>query len=350
MTTQPQLASLFGRKYQLYISGKSPNGTVEKILVSDSTLGQHALRFTFNVHKFFYQAFWFADIEIYNADGPLPNNAQGLSLSQLVIEQGMNVEIRAGYDNGRFGTIWEGQIFQPFISRKGVVDNVLRLNCIQGLYWGPNNFINFNLPALQTVRQEAETMAQNASTPIPISQASLQQLDGAIRQPLPRAQTIFGDPLKRFGELTDSSNMIPFMGGNGLQISSPQNVNFTPIASYAPIWSPGSTPQSLKPGIDYTLVDTPVQTLIGVDFSVLLDSRLDIQLPLSTVHLASEALIELQALSIGSYAPRPLSSTMGNYVLIGVEHTGDTRGELWRTNVTGVEYVEDMLLLLGQNG
>ena len=348
MSTLP--TSLFGRSYRLTVQAQtSPGAPLENIVVSDSAWEPEALRFTFDIEKVALRTFWNSVIRIYNCDGPIPYGpSQGKILSNLIISEGATVTVEAGYLNGSSGVIWQGEIFQPIFTRENVVDFVLTLRCIQGRILGTNNFINNTGTPLQTARAQAEFIAKNAIVPIPYTPQSIDALDNTSLTKDPYPVTVFGDPYDAMYGVAQESGLLCWLSQNGLSMASLTDNIGPVVASYAPAFSPGSTPQTAPSGVSLTLIGTPKQTLLGADWTVLMDPRMDVTVPLSQVQVDLAAL-ELAPLVIGSLPPRPLPQT-GTYVVVGVRHTGDTRGNEWLTHVTGITSVSSAIALLGQDG
>lgn len=344
MSTPPQ--ALFGRSYKLTVQAQTQNGVVEDIVISDSSWEPEALRFTFEIEKVALRTFWNSTIRIFNCDGPIPSGpSKGQLLSNLIIAEGMTVTVEAGYYNGQSGVIWQGEIFQPIWTRENVVDFVLTLRCIQGRILGTNNFINQTVPALQTSRNQAKIIARNSVVPIPYTPQSINALDDTSATKDPYPATVFGDPYDALYGTARESGLLCWLGQNGLSVSSLTSNLGPVVASYAPQFSPGSTPQTPSPGVSQTLIGTPRQTILGADWTVLLDPRMDVTAPLSQAQVDLAA-IELAPLTIGQFPPRPLA-TNGIYLVVGVTHSGDTRGGDWLTHVTGVTSVNDVLAILG---
>src|SRR5208282_1443321 len=81
------------------------------------------------------------------------------------------------------------------------------------------------------------------------------------------------------------------------------------------------------------LIGTPIQTDQGVNCSVLLDPRVQAKVPVQTFGI-EQALIQQATLSPGQLV-KPLQST-GTYCAVAVRHRGDSRGNMWQTDITGV--------------
>lgn len=338
--------ALFGRSYRLSVQAQTTSGQLQNIVISDSAWEPEALRFSFEIEKVALRTFWNSSIRIYNCDGPIPSGpSKGQLLSNLIIAEGATVTVEAGYMNGQSGIIWQGEVFQPIWTREGVTDFVLTLRCIQGRILGTNNFINKTMPPLQTARNQAELIAQNSVIPVPYTPQSVNALDDSSLTRDPYPSTVFGDPYDALYGTARESGLLCWLSQNGLSMASLTDNLGPVVASYAPAFSPASVPQAPPAGVSLTLIGTPKQTLLGADWTVLMDPRMDVTAPLSQAQVDLAA-IELAPLTIGEFPPRPLA-TNGVYVIVGVRHTGDTRGNDWLTHVTGITSVQDVVALLG---
>ena len=144
---------------------------------------------------------------------------------------------------------------------------------------------------------------------------------------LPRGVSVFGDAGEYMTDIAEDQNMVWFLQQRGLAGSSGVSIGALDDGINA----------SPQPGYTYTpttgLLDTPTQTQAGVDFSILLDPRVKAQFPLQTVQIQQVIIQQLQR-SPNSAQVIPLSTT-GTYVVGAVRHRGDSRGNLWQTDITG---------------
>ena len=188
------------RKWQILVSKTTDNGEGAEVLnISDSKLdgriadGYGALRVTFHIEKIGYQAINYADISIYNLT---PHTATAL------IEEGMQVVVNAGYQEGGYGTIFKGTIFQPIRYKENVVDEVLTLHSIDGLNLLDNDFVMGSLEAGSKAQDHIEYAAKNADTQIPIQYIT----PGFKVAELPRGKVFFGEPRKYFNDAALDNN------------------------------------------------------------------------------------------------------------------------------------------------
>jgi hypothetical protein len=77
----------------------------------------------------------------------------------------------------------------------------------------------------------------------------------------------------------------------------------------------------------YTVIGTPQQTQDGVTFNVLLDPKVNLW---SLIKLES---VTLSKVKIEPNARPPMFDGTGLYVVLGITHHGDTRGDTWLTEL-----------------
>jgi hypothetical protein len=88
----------------------------------------------------------------------------------------------------------------------------------------------------------------------------------------------------------------------------------------------------------------PQQTEFGVDFRVLLDSRLTAKLPPIQAQIKN-AVIEQLALQVGT--KQTTLTQDGVYFVAGVRHMGDTRGNLWESRVIATSSLAGLSAIFG---
>ena len=97
MSTVASTTPYFGRSYELDIFTQDG----QKIVVASDAWAPDSLRFTFECEQIAFNegnAYWQATVEIYNCDGNITSGpSKGVNLSKLVISEGNNVAIKAGY-------------------------------------------------------------------------------------------------------------------------------------------------------------------------------------------------------------------------------------------------------------
>lgn len=310
---------LFGRAWWLSVYTASGG----QLVVSSDAWDPEALRVTFDIQQSGYTAFWWADICIYNANA---------ATEQILIEQGDDVILNAGYQKGdNYGLIFTGKVFQPMWERENVTDYKITLRCFVGLEQVYQNFVSASFARLSTQTDIVAGMAKQARSPIQIDSVDM----AALRQKkLSRGKPVFGSPSKYFGQIADENYFSTFMSERGLTLGdlAPSGV---PDVTYAPALPPTST-LSPTAGVNYTLIGTPQQTQEGVNFRVLLDSRLKVKRPGMQAKLDMTQIRQLPLTFGASQSVVAPFEKTGTYIIAGVRHHGDTRGNDWYTDITGV--------------
>lgn len=322
MSTAPQPGtSIFGRKYTLQVLNPTVSGDTEIIKIADSDAEPDALRIVFDVYTpAVHEAYWYADIDIYNLD---QNTTQKIiQPSTADLNQGQSVILRAGYKNGNYDVIWNGPVFQPLWVRENVTDYKVTLHCILGLdeisrvgingsYAANTNQTDIIMDIIKKSGLHADNISPNISS-----------------KKLPRGKAVFGSPAKYFTQIAEDNNLLWWLSNRGLSVGSPNedlSVSGDPVIVYTP---------------DTGLVGTPEQTQDGVNFTVFLDPRVQAKKPLMQVKL-DQSSIRFQKKQIGQFPG--LLDRDGVYVVGAVRHHGDSRGETWYTQITGYTRVGDSL-------
>lgn len=306
----------FGRKWEITIQTLDGN----EITASASAFEPEALKATFDIAQYGFQAFWHADIVIYNLDGPT---------TQYILKAGDTVTVKAGYQTGVYGQIFKGKLFQPLWERENVNDFKLTLHCILGRDLITNNFVNFSQSAFASQTEVVRRIAAEAfNMPIPVAYLA----PNLKTSQDPRGSTYFGSPGKHLDQIAEDNNMQWWIDSNGLNMGSMAQSDGAPALVYTP--STG-------------IVGTPQQTQDGVAFRVLLDSRLQIKFP------PMEAKIDNSSIRLAKAQIGQLISILdqdGLYIVGGVRHIGDTRGIEWYTEVIGYTSVGGKLSMLAGAG
>lgn len=324
------MAALFGRAWNIQVlTPADQSGNQTLLSVSSSDTETQALKVTFDVEQLAYTALWYGEVKIYN-----PN----LQTVQTIVE-GSQVSVAAGYlVEGTPTEIFRGTVFQAIFSKEDANTVVLTLHCFIGLDQLTNSLVATSAGPRSTQREIVLAMAQSCSTPV----AYLAPDSDFKSQPLPRSSTLFGTPSKLFGNVARANDMTFFVASDGLHMGKMDGLGTSnPDIIYAPPQQPGQSPDST---VSYRLIGTPQQTQQGVAFRVLLDARLNVKLPAMQVQLKN-AVITQTPFQVGQY--QSLLTQDGVYFVAGVRHIGDTRGNTWETQITGITSVAGKLALLG---
>lgn len=284
------------RKYKILVKDKDTDNIA--LDVSD-------LRCTFVIEKKAIQSVNYASIAIYN----LSRDTEA-----AVIREGSRVMVEAGYENGVYGNIFDGELFQPMRDRENVVDYKLSLHCIDGMIATDMNFINKVLEAGYNYKETIIAMAKNTRTPIPM---------GHISEDIKTGKSIRGKVI--FGDWRDKAREIALDNGAQFYINDGK-LQFMKVTDT-------SKGQSLVISPENGLIGTPVQTEHGFNFRCLLNPNIQLKNPCMSIKL-DNSFIQQQKATQGEYISMLDQDMYG--IVIGVTHTGDTRGQEWYTDAVCV--------------
>jgi hypothetical protein len=314
--------ALFGRAWELTITTlPDASGAAQTITVSSSAWDPEALRIAFDIDMPAYKSMWFAKISIWNMNAPT---------AQLVLTQGSTVTLKAGYQTQPFGTIFEGEIYQPLFEKDGVIDTKLTLMCYTGLAETLNNFATFAGNPGSTQADLIAKMAASAFTPITVGSVDTSALS---QTKLPRARPFFGDPHDYVDRVASANNLQSWVGFNGLNVSNLEADNAIATITYTPTTG---------------IIGTPQQTQDGIEFRVMLDPRLQVLATPIQVKIDNSIIRQLPRYP-GSYVS--ILDKDGLYIVMGVHFVGDSRNlEEWFAEVVAVTSVGGKLALLTDAG
>jgi hypothetical protein len=305
--------SYFGRRFKVVVT---PQATGEDWTVADSSWGNEALRIRFEIEQQTNQAWPSAAVEIYNLD---PDRAQ-------VITQNDAVSVIAGYESPASDTpIFTGQIYQALWERSGEFDTKLTLHCLFGMLQDMNSKVSVSLTTSGAAPlTQAEAVRQVAAA-AGIEVAALAPV--LSTQTYARGRVITGNARKFFDDIAISNHLSGcWIGPDGLHIVNLAPQTTTPDVVYAPPYSPVAAGASVK----YILVGTPAQTQLGVNFRTLLDNSARLG---GTVQLSGVTTKRLAAVPLKFQRPFAQDAV---YVVAGMRHIGDSRGNEWNTEIEAV--------------
>lgn len=356
---------LYGRRYQIQVLLPPNQGSQQVITLADSSFEPEALRVTFEVEMWWWHFVWYATIVAYNLDfntatailagaGPQGGGVSGFAsptntpAGNIPVKQGMSCIISAGYDpknGGNYGVIWNGPVFQAWIGRENVTDLKLVLHCILGLD-----------PAYRAqISTPYAALTQQSNILQDIAKAAYQQSGGGgklnlsanfANKTLSRGKTVFGRPAKYFTQAAEDNNMQWFLDDKGITLAriDDSDLPVSPPIVYIPRPQPGlnyNPPANAIPG----LIGTPVQTQDGVDCRVLLNPNIKIARPATQITLDMTS-IQILKKTIGtSLSQLGILDQTGTYIVCGLRHIGDTRGNNWYTDITGITSVGGRLAM-----
>lgn len=332
-TSAPNFGGLFGRKYSLKVLTPPSQGSQTIITLADSsseTIG--ALRVTFDVQTLAWRDLWFAQICIYNLNETTTaallsagGNQQGV-VSGTQVAQNMEVILEAGYQNGKYGVIWDGYVLQPLFERENQTDFKVTLNCVLGLLSIGRNFVGKTYTKeIANQRQVVLNIMRDSFTPI--SQGAIS--NNLPTKNFPRAKTVFGSPRKYLSEISRDQNMSWWLGQKGLLNIGKADEDLQTTSANPVVYTPTTG-----------IVGTPQATQNGINVRLLLDPTVQVQKPMMCINLQNTQI--RQVLQQVGVLPGFLSQD-GTYVVIGVRYLGDTRGQDWYADVTGCLLAKEKL-------
>lgn len=276
-------------------------------------------RFMFSVRRGDRQTPNTVDIRVYNLKD---------ETNQRVQKEFERVVLQAGYE-GNYGIIFDGEIKQVRRGRETPTDTYIDITAAEG-----DSAYNFSVTAISLAAES--TGAQSTVEAVIANMARFNVTKGYVpdnmpNDPLPRGRVIYG-------MTRDELRSVALNTGTSWSIQDGK-VNFIPETAYLP----GEIPVlSYETGV----IGLPEQTQNGIRIKVLLNPNLKI----------GQA-IELDNRSIQQYRynPSPIAQAQnmreasqnklndkgeqssgqdfGRYYVMQAEHTGDTRGNDWYTDL-----------------
>jgi hypothetical protein len=326
------MSMLFGRAWKIQILAPANQANTNTLLqISSSDTETKALRVTFDVEQYPRSMFQ-AELKIYNP------NLQTIQ----TIPEGSIVSIAAGYQaEGTPTEIFRGPVFQATWGKEEPYTTVLTLHCYLGLQQLMESMVSVTVGPLATQRDIVLKMAENCSLPVAYIAPASDFKAGS----LPRSSTIFGTPQKIFGQIAGNNNMASSFGAEGFAMGEFKGKDVSDII-YSPPLQGGQTEES---GISYRIIGTPQQTQEGVSFKVLLDPRLLFKIPPLQVQLKNSVINQSAFIfdpEKGAQIPTILNQD-GVYLVAGVRHVGDTRGNIWESQVFGMVVAGSIVAVAG---
>lgn len=340
------LTPFFGQSYELTVGYASPSGAPVYETITSDAWEPEALHITFEVQQASYESpWWYADISIYNLS---------TAAIQSLIFNATWVTLKAGFQTGPAlsSIIWDGPILQVLYDQENVVDQRITLHCQANPIVMEQGMVGF---ALGKQASQAQMLAKMAET---INLPDISQENGTLSpyaqnalnvKAYPRGNTVFGKVGSYMSLVADDQHLSTFRDGYKAymtDLGQPGSVVSPPELTYSPPQEPDSNAQ-LPPNTTSTIIGTPRQTPQGVIFTVLLDPRLKVKLPVQVVQLVRTlpGQLAVQPGQAGGFAT-PLNSNLSFFVG-QVKHVGDSRGNEWYTEVTGYSTIYGQQLLDG---
>ena len=336
---------LYLRKYKVLVGNAKTliyetdqNGTEQTY---EAALNVSDLRCTFRIKK---SLDWrnFATITIYNLND---------KTEKKIIEEGDRCIVEAGYEGylntdtaedgetqiinenktipdqsapKQYGKIFDGSVVYATRAKENNTDYTLTLICVDGDSFIHGNFIATTMIRGQNPRQVIETAVNMAKVPTETNRIS----PGLSGQTLPRGKVFFGRPIDILQDVARGNNANVWIE-DGL-------VNVTKMTDECKTDAIVLTPQT-------GLIGFPQQIQYGVSFQALMNPAIEM---MSLVQLKN---VDVAGLKSTTAEQTPLDPEQ-IYQATEVEYVGDTRGNDWYVNVSGVSRAgKTMLLAMLQN-
>lgn len=312
-----------------------------------------ALRVEFAVDTYLLMVYWMCELSIYNMSQAAGQSITGIrdlnafwAWNQTLI-QGDAVAISAGYKYTNSSTpfdpdrnvVYQGRVLQAIWTRDNVVDWKLRLRCTVGLMENTINFVNFPWVKGASALDTLNAVCAKAKLTPTIDSDTADLLDSTVYS---RGYAIFGRPYEVIDDIIKTAQiagakqgLVPtaWVGPNGLNVRSfeSSDLDQEPDHIFAPRPDPTASSGTTQGPVKQTVIGTPEQTWDGIRVRVLLDASVKIGDRMQLIG----ALVALAPLTPGQGYPA-IPSRNGMYVVAGVRHVGDSRGNPWYTEITGL--------------
>jgi Baseplate hub gp41 len=284
----------YPRKYEIVLDNKK-----------GKTLNVSDLHCSFRVEKRPNKSANFASLVIYNL-----NEQTSDAIFGQASKEGIGVTINAGYENGDYGQIFKGDVWQPLYDRENVTDYKLELVCLDGSSLLHGNYAKFSLGAGYKYSDLLIMMCKSSHTPIPIGTIT----SDLGTQQSTRGITYAGDPWTAIADIAKDNNALAHVLDGELHIQK--------------ITDPSGQEIVISPSTG--LIGTPQQSDYGFSFRALLTPKIALTHPWTLVKIDNSIIRQNKALpseSAGSYVSM-LDKDMSG-IVIEATYIGDTRGQEW---------------------
>lgn len=280
---------LYGRRYRIIID-----------LGSNGAFDISELRCEFEIIKTSYQEANQSVVTIYNLN-PQDENK--------IIKNGQRVVIEAGYAGAHYGKIFDGNIIQPLRYKENGVDYKLTLICMDSERYIQYGLISVSAVAEQTSRDVINILTEKSAVKTEKGFIS----DTNIKYP--RGKVMFGRASDYLSQLAKSENAFYYNEDGSVNIVKPKDLVTNEIFDLSP--------QS-------GLIGTPIQMQQSIQCECLLNPLIKTNM---LFHI-DNSVVKGRKYQQGQYI-LPLDAE-GIYRVIKFTHSGDTRGDDWKTTIEAV--------------
>jgi hypothetical protein len=282
-----------------------------KLLVSNSqgnAIDLSSLRVKFSVKRSAYLTPNVANIIVYNLD---------LSFATLIKQQYTRVILQAGY-SGNTGVVFKGNIKQFILGRESATDTFLNLICADGDQAYNYAIVTQTIGSASTGGASPEKQLNTAMKSMSGMGVGTSYIGALPQVKLPRGKVMYGNAREYIKSVADT---------NGFTWSiQDEKIVFIKQTTYLPGTAVVLT---AKTG----MVGTPQQTILGIQCKCLLNPKIKchgrVQIDNASVQRYQ---LDFTQPFTAANTPVPLSNDGVYYVLVA-EHSGDTRGTEWYSNL-----------------
>jgi len=260
------------------------------------------LRCTFYIEKNIAETPNYSEITIYNLSPETENQ---------IIETGERVVLEAGYQGSQYGLIFDGDIVQPLRDKEDGTTYKLTLVSQDADKFLNNGFVNQSWAAGQTPKTIAEKLCSTATNPAELAYIS----ENLENKKLTRGKVVFGLACDYLRQISRTEQAAFFCSDGKVNIIKAPDPPTGQIVSLSP--------QS-------GLVGAAEMTDEGIKATCLLNPLLNLN---SFVHIDNAHVREQKARRDSQ--PKQMDKD-GVYRIIKLVHEGDTRGNVWYTQFTGI--------------
>jgi hypothetical protein len=265
------------------------------------------LHCTFSIKQADKETFQSATVRIYNISEK--------TLNALAAQEYLTMTIQAGYVNGNYGTIFLGVVIQARFGRDNPTDTYLDIIAGEG-YIAQQQVMSLTMSAGATMQDVAEQAAQSSGL-------HLKPYDFIPGAKLPRGKTIYG-------MARDTLHIAAATAGFSYFYDNKGNIAFVPLESSIP-----GTATVINS--DTGMIGWPEQTQAGIKVRTLLNPLLDVASAIKIDNKSIRAMGVTPSYQwINDVATFPHIAADGLYRIYVIEHSGDTRGNAWYSDITGL--------------
>lgn len=239
-------------------------------------------------------------------------------LESKLLKEGAELTLKAGYEDGNYGVIYKGAIIQPLRGKTNGTDYYTKFICLSEDHFWNLGFID-GVVAVNTKRKQLiEQVLRSSYTQTGLEVEDLEEIDTNVvdgsSTALERPKILFGNPREFIRNAAKMSNVSPYIDDNKLKFLS-MNEDLPKILHSV--------------NINTGMIGSPTQSNEYVIVKTLLNSsiRLGDYIHIDNSKVALQQMVDIKDIPY-------LLDYDGIYKVVGVEYTGDSRGNEWYTTLT----------------